>query len=597
MRGALSFCMCLVACVAEAADEREWGDVGKAEAMGWYEPSALPAGRDRVVAEYEGKTFAKAMNVTGYVRAEFEFDPADMAKKPGGYVELHLRGVNGMVNGNYNRKYPADGKVATKGVLVMDPGTEASFGVLKEASAAEKVTPLRCRLVSTELTAVLRHPVDGAEVADNTPDFAWYTEDPLGVTLEVSRDSSFPEGATIRRRRADAVPFATLDAPLPPGIWHWRVTTGSGYTTDAWTFRQTASAAADCEPPELRCAPGRMATATQSYRFTVGSDAVRVAAKFGGELLAVRRRGASAAVLPPKGGWPVGVSRLLLAAADAKGNVGRAATWVACAPGMPRVVWGGDGERVDVGGSPFDLVAIYGVDREGDIDRVAALGFNCVQSYARDGGMPDDKSERFLDALEARGMKTFVSVNRSDVRRGAYSRIAEKLGRYLPRRCVIAWYLSDEPETHDFRPVSPTVFRRYCDFVRALDPERPGIVSHNIISCAAQRYSGCADVHFSQAYKKTLADVKATFESHRRWFGERQPRMKYSLIVNPRAADSADEFAAQIEYGRAHGCGIVVYAWFEALRGAGTMEKLEKGMSVAFPHGARQSPCVSCSTY
>ena len=581
MRSSIALCVGLAACAALAVDEREWGDIGKAEAMGWCVPSTLPDGRDRVLAEYSGKTWAKATNVTGYVRAEFEFAPEDMEKKPGGYVELYLRGVKGMVNGNYNRSYPADGKVSTKRLLVMDPGTQASFGVLKEASAKEKVHPLCCRLISTEMTAVLRHPADGAEIADNTPDFAWYTEDPLGVTVEISRDPSFPEGATLKRRRADAIPFVAWNEPLPSGIWYWRVTTGSGYATPAWRFRQTMSATVDCEPPVLRCAPDCMATSMQHYRFAVGKDTVRVSAELDGVALAVRRRSDKVEVLPPEDGWPVGVSRLDLSAKDARGNIARAVTWVSCAPGLPKVSWGGAGGRVDLGGKTFDLVAIYGVDRESDLDRVSALGFNCVHSYARDGGMVDGKVSRFLDALESRGMKTYVSVNREDVRQCNYSRIAEKIGLYLPRRCLIAWYLADEPETHDFRPVHPAVFRRYRDFVRALDPDRPRVVSHNIISCAAQRYSGCSDVHFSQAYKKTQSEVKSVLEGHRKWFGERQPNLKYSLIVNPRAAMSAEEFAAQIAYGRSNGCGIVVYSWFEALRKTGTMEKLIKGMSIA----------------
>jgi hypothetical protein len=581
MRYLFILCAGLAVCAGKGADEREWGEIGKAEVMGWNEPAALPRGNERVVAAYAGKTWAKATNVTGYVRAEFEFDPADMAKKPGGYVELHLHGVKGMVNGNYNRDYPADGKVFTKGLLVLDPGTEASFGVLKVSSAKEKTPPLRCRLISTELTAVLRHPADGAEVFDNTPDFAWYCEDPLGVTLEVSSDPSFSGNAVFRRRRADAVPFIAWDRPLPPGIWHWRVTTGSGYTTPARTFRQKASLTADCDPPSLLCAPDCMATRAERYRFTVGRDAVRVSAMLDGVSLRVKQRSTAVEALPPKGGWPVGVSKLVLSARDAKGNVARAATWVSCAPGLPKVSWSGDGGNVDIGGKPFSLAAIYGVDRESDIDRVAALGFNCVHSYARDGGMGSGKDMRFLDALEARGMKTFVSVNREDVRRCVYSRIAEKVGRYLPRRSLLAWYLADEPETHDFRPVKPAVFRRYRDFVKALDPTRPGIVSHNIISCAAQRYSRCSDVHFSQAYRKTLGEVKSVMERHRKLFGEHRPDMKYSLIVNPRASRDAEEFAAQIGYAKSHGCGFVVYAWFEALRSADTMEKLSKGMSIA----------------
>ena len=580
MRCLFFICAGVAAGVAIAADEREWGEIGKAEAMGWNEPLTLPTGRERVVAEHVGKTWAQVMNVTGRVRAEFEFAPADMAKKPGGYVELHLRGVKGMVNGNYNRSYPADGRVSTKDLFVLDSGTKASFGVLKEASAKEKTPPLRSRLISSEMTAALRYPDDGAEVSDNTPDFAWYSEDPLGVTLEVSSNPSFAEGSTFRRHREDAIPFITWNEPLPPGTWHWRLITGSGYVTPARTFHQTASAAADCDPPILHCAPDRMMTSAECYRFTVSDDAVSVSVKLAGSDLGVKRLPTAVEVIPPEGGWPIGVSKILLSAIDAKGNAVRAVTWVSCAPELPKVSWSGDGGDVNVGGVPFGLAAIYGVDRESDIDRVAAMGFNCVHSYARDGGMGGEKTIRFLDALEARGMKTFVSVNREDVRLCRYSRIAEKIGLYLPRKCLLAWYLADEPETHDFRPVKPALFRRYCDFVKALDPTRPGIVSHNIISCAAQRYSGCADVHFSQAYRKTLGEVESVLANHRKLFGERQPDMKYSLIVNPRAARSAEEFAAQIAFARTHGCGFVVYAWFEALRSADTMGKLSKGMSM-----------------
>ena len=577
--------LCLQAVSLHALDAREWGEIGKADAEGWAVPAKLPKGEDRVLAECEGMPKGRVANVTGYVRSEFDFDPADMGKKPGGYVELYLKGLKGMVNGNYNRKYPADGKVVTEKVLVMDFGTEAAFGVLKSDGEPKKVNPLRSRLVSTAMTAVLRAPDDGAVLSDNTPDLAWYTEDPLGVTLELSRDPTFPEAATRRRERRDQIPFLTWDEPLEPGVWHWRVTTGSGYTTGARSFRQTAAKAADCTPPAIECEPRFMPDPDRPYGFEVGEDAVRVSAVLRGEKgdvpLDARHKGRRAGARPPQGGWPAGVSRVLLTAEDARGNVSRATAWVSSAPGLPLVTWGGAGGRLTIDGEPFDLVAIYGVDRIADIGRVKGLGFNCVHSYSRDSNMTTPKSAAFLDALEAQGMKTFVSVNRDNVRRGQYSQIAEKIGSLLPRKCLLAWYLSDEPETHDFRPVTPRAFRRYSDFVKALDPTRPRIVSHNVISCGAQRYVGTADIHFSQLYKKTLAETKGNFASHRKWFDEFRPELKYSIIVNPRAAESAEALAEEIAYGRAHGCGIVFYAWFEALGKEATMGKLERGMELS----------------
>ncbi len=574
-----------MAATAFAADEREWGDVGKADAAGWLSPVELPSGEDRVLAECAGIPKERVKGVTGRIWAEFFFDPASMAKKPGGYVELFVDGVRGMANGAYNRDCPADGHVVTKKILVMEDGSEASFGVLKPDSAAEREIPAKCRLVSTELTAVLRFPSDGAVLADSTPDFAWYTEDPLGVVVEVSRDPSFPDGKTMRRERRDQLPFVVWDEPLEPGVWHWRVRTRSGFTTAARSFRQTADAAADCNPPDLFCVPRFMASRDAIYAFTVGEDTVSVSAVLCGEKgnvrLDARSSGSIAGVKPPPEGWPVGVSKMILSAADEKGNVARASAWVSFAEGIPQVVWGGAGEKITVDGEPFDLVGMYTVDIIDDLDRVRSLGVNCVQSYYRDQHMMDARSAEFLEAIEIRGMKTFVSVCRDDVRRGCFSRIAEKVGAYLPRKCLLAWYLSDEPEIQDFCPVTPRAIRRFSDFVKALDPSRPKIVTHYFIPYGAQRYVGAGDVHFSQLYRATLGEVRDKFDEHRKWFGEYRPDLKYTLIVNPRASESAETLASQVSYARTNGCGVVFYAWHEALKNELTMQKLERAARLA----------------
>ncbi len=583
--GFLAALLCVgIACAAETEDD-EWGDIGKADAEGWLLPARLPEGADRTLAECDGFPEGRVKGVSGYVWAEFFFDPASMERKPGGYAELHLKGVKGMLNGVYNRDCPADGHVVTKKMLVMEEGTEASFGVLKPDEAKDRERPIRSRLVSTSLTAVLHYPRDGAEIADNTPDFAWYTEDPLGVTVELSRSPEFPAGATMRCARRDQVPFLNWTDPLDHGVWHWRVTTASGYTTPARSFRQTADKSADCDPPLLVCPPSFMLSANKVYGFTAGMDAARVTAVLCGRDGDVpleawcdwKRSG----VRPPRHGWPVGVSKLLLTVEDAKGNVSRSSAWVSYAHDLPLVKWGGAGGRVTIGGEPFDLVGLYSVDRVEDIDRVKSLGFNCVHSYRRDRCMLDSKAVEFLYCLEDCGMKTFVSINRDDVRRGCYSSIAEKVGQYLPLKCLLAWYLSDEPELQDFRPVTPRAMRRCRDFVKALDPSRPGIVSHYLVPYGAQRYGATADVHFSQLYCKTLDEAKEKFDEHRELFEEYRPDLRHTLLVNPRAAESAETLASQVDYARANGCGVVFYAWHEALRDERTMEKLERAMRLS----------------
>ena len=538
-------------------DRALWAEIGKAEAEGWNAPVELPAAEARAIASFGGDAAVhRAENVAGEVWCVARFEGEQLAASPACYLELYQPGFKGLVGGAYERaKISSDGVMETRHLKVVYPGSIVSYGSLRPGDGKPKAVPTRCELWQRPFAAVLRAPADGEVVRDNTPDLAWYAEDPLGVIVEWSQDPTFPVHATTRRFVSDPSRFHTVDAPLARGTWHWRVATASGYVTPTRRFEQTAEPADDCTPPALCAAPRHFADAQGLYGFAVGTDAVRVSATLAGERLDARFRGGLAGVKPPAAGWPVGVSRLELETADAAGNVARAVTWIACAPGLPQVVWGGPGEPAMIGGKPFLPKLIYTVENAEGFDRVKELGFNMVQSYGRDHRLPTAKDVQALDDMGARGLKTMVAFNRSAIAAVDLDRVAQKVGAWLPRRELVAWYLFDEPDVHD---VPPERLRRTAKLVAALDPTRPRLLTTYFTQLGAGKYTDCCDVFLTQCYRKTAAEVVAKWDDARDRFAACQGRVRHTLIVNP---EQAEELAGQVDYGFKHGCGIMLWAW------------------------------------
>ena len=544
---------------APAEDDRAlWAEIGKAEAEGWNAPVALPVAVPRVLASFGGDTAVHRVDAAaGEIWCTARFAGDQLAANPACYAELHQDGFRGALGGVYERTKDADGVVTTRRLAVIHPGCHIVFGALKPSKDRPKAVPAHCELWQRPQTAVLRAPADGATVCDNTPDLAWYAEDPLGVTVEWSRNPAFPPAGTVRRFVADPTRFLTVDAPLARGTWYWRVTTASGYVTPTRRFVQTAARTADCTPPELVAAPRHFGNAAGPYGFSVGRDAVKVTAKLGDQTLEARCRGTRAGVKPPASGWPTGVSRLELAAADAAGNVARAVTWISCAPGLPKVVWGGPGEPAMVGGRPFVPQLFYTVENAEGFDRVKALGFNMVQSYGRDHRrLPTPADLRALDDLGARDMATMVAFPRAAVACVDLDALAQKVGPYLPRRELIAWYLFDEPDIHG---VSPARLRRAAKLLAALDPTRPRLLTTYNPALGAHAYADCCDVFLTQAYCRTVAEVRTKWDAARAAFAARRPQVRHTLIVNP---EKAEDLADQVAYGCEKGCGIMLWAWY-----------------------------------
>ena len=361
-------CMCGSACAG--LDEATWAEIGKTDALGWDIPVELPEAEPRLMATLEtGELNRTDRTVTGILYCEAEFPAEESEKKPGCYVEVYAANKAGIITGGYQRTAGTNGVFVTRRVDVMEEGAFAVWGSLQNDAHSVKAKPSSCRLYSVPHAAVVREPAEGATLDDNTPDLVWFCEDPMGVSVELSKRSDFPENATIRAKVAHPVRFWTPE-PLDPGTWHWRVRTASGFVTASRSFVQTAPRSADRTPPTLVCVPRAFSRAETKYGFTVGADTKKLTVTLDGRPLDARFRGTRAGVLPPEGGWPTGVSKLLVEASDAAGNVARATAWVSCAPHAKKVVWGGKGEPAQIDGRPFLPMAIYCVEDEANFDRV-----------------------------------------------------------------------------------------------------------------------------------------------------------------------------------------------------------------------------------
>ena len=556
---------------ASAEDETLWAEIGKAEAAGWNVPVDVPEGAIRELATFGGDTrIHQVTNVTGEVWCEALFEGEGSC-----YFEFRGAGHEGVVCGAYGGK-PVEGKSSTRHCRALYPELKAVYGSLKPKDG-QKAVPSKCTLFSRSIGVVLRSPEDGATLADNTPDFAWYSDDDLGVTVEWSRDATFPEKNTERRFVADPTRFVTVERPLKPGVWYWRVTTASGFVSPVRSFRQTAAVSADCTPPDLVAVPRYQPLATAPYGFRVGADTVRVTARLGDEQLDARFKGGRAGVKPPKGGWPVGVSRIELTASDKAGNVASVVTWISHAPDLPQVVWGGGGEPVRIGGKPFGLRLFYCCVNAKSFDSVRELGFTAVQDYGRDH-RPKPTDVKAMDELGARGMMTMIGINGGDINRVDTDRLVKKIGMYLARKELLAWYLFDEPDLHD---VSPVRLRRTARLVRALDPLRPRLLTTYYPTVGADKYTDCCDVFLTQAYCATAEQAGQKWNVARQAFAKYQPAVKHTLIVNPNRANDAKELTDQMRLGLKEGCGIMLWAWHN-VRDAEQLKKTKTAAAAVF---------------
>lgn len=568
------------------ADEMEWSVVGPALAQGWFDPLPVPSCTSLTVcACTEGKKLGYRAE-GGFLRAEYELDIEGGGRLDGAqaYLEVHLPQF-GYALGRYVNN-PSN-HIVTPPLLVTEKGFSASSSIAKRKSKK----PFRvksARMTVTPLAAVAREPSQNARIDDCTPSFVWYTEDPMGCAVEVSRSPAFPTGKTMCQLSEAGLPYLVWRNPLAKGRWYWRLRTAAGFVGDAHSFDQTAPKTADRTPPVIFATPRALPARDAVYRFHLGGgDIAEVTAAMGGVVLDVQVKGGKASVKPPSAGWWRGVKPMSLTAKDKSGNAVTSLVYVACNPDVPVVEWGGKGKPATIGGVPFEPRGLYGVGTLRDVPAntnefqiAKRCGFNFVHSYGRDGPPASPMMLRRFDEMAALGLKTMISFSRPDVRRQRFDRIAEKMDALVGHPALFAWYLSDEPDTQEPMPVPAAVFRRFNRFVKALDPAHPTLMSF-CMPKSLKRYPDCCDVHLTQAYQPKASAVKGHLENVSKIIDALPLPMCHTGIVNIRTAENPEDLAAKIGIARANGCGFMVYALFEAFRAEGRLERLEEAMKIA----------------
>ncbi len=181
--------------------------------------------------------------------------------------------------------------------------------------------------------------------------------------------------------------------------------------------------------------------------------------------------------------------------------------WVAADPGPthPTITWTQD-SGILMGEKPesFYPVATFMVN-EKDMAQVKAAGFNLIQDYGADGSA-DDITLKWLDAAHSHGLKGFVAFNRGKLKSLDMAYVAERVRALRDHPALLAWYVFDEPEL-PAHGVSPSRLKPSYDLIKRLDPTRPVLAAcyHEVM---IPDYAGCYDVHLTQAYQDTAAEVE-----------------------------------------------------------------------------------------
>lgn len=360
---------------------------------------------------------------------------------------------------------------------------------------------------------VLLSPLPGADLFDNTPRLDWHFGPAAPTTVELSMSEDFPEGEVVR---VEGVldPPVSLDEPIPPGLWHWRVRSDDGMCESVtWAFNQTASLDDDTTEPRIVESHGHLATPDAPMRIQYSDNVGVVAATLvvnGEDVTAHADVGATELTYVPPDGWTEGLHVAQVAVRDAAGNEAERSLFFTHSPPMPRTVWRETG-GVEVDGEMRFLFGMYGI-RLQDMPEMAQAGFDYVHNYAWDGAGTNETALEYLDEAQRHGLQAFIGFNRRLLMAGDERHVAERVAALMGHPGLLAWYLYDEPDlTHQY--VSPPWIERYYRLIRALDPYHPVV-----LTCAADNpvrdYRHGLDVHWTQVYGST-AFVAARIPRHR----------------------------------------------------------------------------------
>ncbi|MGI5924060.1 MAG: hypothetical protein ACOX9E_08960 [Lentisphaeria bacterium] len=376
-----------------------------------------------------------------------------------------------------------------------------------------------------DISVIKLSPEPEAVLSTNTPFFEWAPLPSVeAYVLELSRDEAFPAGDATRRYELGVDAKWQLREPLPPGTWHWRVTTQGCSDAQPWSFTQTVPENRDCLPPIITGRAWRVTAPDSGVTLIVSDEDAQAPTILAGiadgqavSVSAPRALGDKrfAYTLSMPGGWPRGLNTLQVTATDPSGNRAEHVFWLLhAAKPAESVIIDSDGNYNQNGRKIFPL-GIYEV-LPNDMPLIKDAGFEVVHTYRWEGSQDDVACREYLDACAANGLRAFIGFDRgvgsgNGMVQGNFEHLAKRVGALADHPGLFCWYLYDEPEIVK-QYVSPALLTSLAELVRELDPYHPVVMT--TWGNGMNKYRRTWDTHWTQSYHKPAQIVK-TIASHR----------------------------------------------------------------------------------
>jgi len=346
---------------------------------------------------------------------------------------------------------------------------------------------------------ILRSPLPGAQVADNTPALDWQHDPRDPIRLELCRTADFQKG--ILSYDVSGAPPFSLPKPLVPGVWHWRVCPPSKAANSAiWSLTQTAPLTRDCTPPSISAAHAFLPEPRTPIAIPVTDNQAVTRAE-----LAIDGRTVTPQLVDgevrwtPDRDWTAGLHRAEVRVSDAAGGTASRTVYYTHALDLPKRVWLKERGCI-LGETPEFPLGMYGIRIE-DMPEMAKAGIDLVHNYAWDGTGSVESALEYLTEAQKHGMHAFMGINRRKLMADDFEFVAERVGTLMHHPGLYAWYLFDEPDlAHQY--LAPDRIHRIHELIAKLDPFHP-----IILTCAGDtavpKYRDSGTVYWTQVYGDT----------------------------------------------------------------------------------------------
>jgi hypothetical protein len=377
---------------------------------------------------------------------------------------------------------------------------------------------------------VLTSPRDGATLKENRPLLQWQEDleaDEYEVQLSTSRSFPKDNSTLVFRTKGNCL---RPDRPLAPVKWFWRVRiTPYRRWSPVLGFIQTAPMDADTTGPEIYALTRSITDAKQPLKLKIMDQSglrpgsLQVSG-IKGRTFETRLKGNTAEVYAD-GGWPRGAHYLKFMAEDSLGNGAINHYWVVVAPPPPlKFQWTANRGVFDEKRTFFPLGIYEVTDRS--LKKVKHAGFTLVHLYKWEWSQDESGAKAYLDRVHANGLKAFIGFDRGrNSKQGLiqlnYAHVAQRIALLRDHPGLLAWYLFDEPDLSN-QYVAPRNLESLYNFIKALDPYHPVVVTFVYKDSIARYGKGCYDVYWAMCYDNPEV-VDRRLENYKNLLGSERP--------------------------------------------------------------------------